>query len=246
MKILGIETATALCGVALIEGESPLAQGTKFLAEYKLNIRNIHSEKLVSMVKRVLSDAHNTMVDGVAVSIGPGSFTGLRIGLSAAKGLSYANDKPLIAVPTLDAIAYRTGLLCQLDSSITICPMLDARRDEVYYAFYKWEASEGFGGAHHELKRLSDYCAGSVTEILPRLSRKTIVVGDAVEKLKRYTVDCILPENEFQFCSPIAVAQIGLKKLINNDVADIHTLEPFYLKDFVAKRAAVSVPDYQQ
>ncbi len=239
MRVLGIETATARCGVAMAEGDSSSAHNVRCLAQYELNIRNIHSEKLISMVERILSDTRTTvaMLDVVAVSIGPGSFTGLRIGLSTAKGLAYASEKPLIAVPTLDALAYRTGLLCQLDSSITVCPMLDARRDEVYYALYRWEESE--------MKRITDYGVSSITNVAHLLNRETIVVGDGATKIKKLGLDCVFPETEFSSCSPTAVALLGLQKLESDDVADVQTLEPFYLKDFVTTPAAPSAQNGQ-
>lgn len=239
MRILSIETATTLCGVALVEGDSAFAHNVRCLAQYELNIRNIHSEKLISMVERILSDTHATvaMLDGVAVSIGPGSFTGLRIGLSTAKGLAYASEKPLIAVPTLDALAYRNSLLCRQDSRFTVCPMLDARRDEVYYAFYKWEESE--------LRRLTDYRVSSITDVVPLLSRETIVVGEGAAKVKKLGLGCVFPETEFSSCSPTAVALLGLQKLESDYVADVQTLEPFYLKDFVTTLVATSARNGQ-
>jgi tRNA threonylcarbamoyl adenosine modification protein YeaZ len=234
MKILGIETATVLCGVALIEGDPRQAETATTIAEYRLNIKNVHSEKLVSMVKQVLSDAHSDIeeIDGLAISIGPGSYTGLRIGLSAAKGLAYASGKPLIAVSTLEALAYRVGLLANPDVDTEICPMLDARRDEVYYAFYRWERDR--------LRYVSDPRAGSISDILPNLKPLTIIVGEGSDKARKYGARCTFPSAELQVCSAVSVAQIGMKELLCKQPSDIRSMEPTYLKDFIADRSKSS------
>src|SRR5258706_14324961 len=103
MKILGIESATVVCAAAIIENGCVRSERT-------LIAPRIHSEKIISLIDESLDDANitPTELEGVAVSIGPGSFTGLRIGLSVAKGLAYALDKPIVAVPTLEALAANT------------------------------------------------------------------------------------------------------------------------------------------
>jgi len=127
MYILGIETATKTGGVAIVS-ESGV------LAEYTLNIEVTHSERLMSTVDRVLKDTGFTLanIDGYGVSIGPGSFTGLRIGLSTIKGLAFTTGKPVAAVPTLKALAWNIPF-----SRYPVCPLLDARKKEVYAGLYR-------------------------------------------------------------------------------------------------------------
>ncbi|MEK6742040.1 MAG: tRNA (adenosine(37)-N6)-threonylcarbamoyltransferase complex dimerization subunit type 1 TsaB [Nitrospirota bacterium] len=127
MYILGIETATKTGGVAIVSE-------TGVLAEYTLNIEVTHSERLMSTVDRVLKDTGFTLaeMDGYGVSIGPGSFTGLRIGLSTIKGLAFATGKPVAAVPTLKALAWNIPF-----PRYPVCPLLDARKKEVYAALYR-------------------------------------------------------------------------------------------------------------
>ena len=130
--ILQIETATTVCSVALSENG-------KVLICKEADQRNIHAEKITVFVEEVLLDAGKSFddVDAIAVSSGPGSYTGLRIGVSAAKGLSFALDKPLIALETLEAMVY--GLISQrstLSAGTLLCPMIDARRMEVYTAIF--------------------------------------------------------------------------------------------------------------
>ena len=138
MLILQIETATAVCSCALsLNGET--------IALRELNQANVHIEKLTLLIEEVLEAAGRTLKDlnAVAVSMGPGSYTGLRIGVSTAKGLCYALDIPLLAVSTLDAMA--SGFLEKhpdLQNEALICPMIDARRREVYSAVYAADLSK--------------------------------------------------------------------------------------------------------
>ena len=127
MYILGIETATKTGGISIVSENG-------VLAEYTLNIEATHSERLMSTVDRVLKDTGFSLanIDGFGVSIGPGSFTGLRIGLSTIKGLVFATGKPVAAVPTLKALAWNVPF-----SRHTVCPLLDAKKKEVYAGLYR-------------------------------------------------------------------------------------------------------------
>jgi tRNA threonylcarbamoyladenosine biosynthesis protein TsaB len=128
MKILAIETSTMLGGVAIADSERGL------IAETRLNVKTTHSERLMTAIHQTLvqSDLAIDDIAAFAVAAGPGSFTGLRIGLSTAKGLSYATGKPLVTVPTLDAFA-----LAFTYCRYPVCIMLDARKGEVYAAVYR-------------------------------------------------------------------------------------------------------------
>ena len=122
MLVLGIETSSRHGGVAII-GED------RVLCEAVLSVEVTHSERLLPAVDRALDEARITLegLGGIAVSIGPGSFTGLRIGLSTAKGLAYATGLPLVGVPTLEAMAWTLPA-----ARWQVCPVLDARKQEVY------------------------------------------------------------------------------------------------------------------
>ncbi|PYM04330.1 MAG: tRNA (adenosine(37)-N6)-threonylcarbamoyltransferase complex dimerization subunit type 1 TsaB, partial [Candidatus Rokuibacteriota bacterium] len=141
MKVLGLETATLAGGAALIDGD-------RIVGEYTLNIRVTHSERVMAAVDRLLTDAgwRPSDLEGLAVSIGPGSFTGLRIGVSTAKGLALALGLAVVPVPTLDALA--AGLPF---AALPVCPILDARKGEVYASLYRWD-----GGA---MRREWEYLA---------------------------------------------------------------------------------------
>ena len=134
MKILAIETSTMLGGIAIADDSAGL------IAEVRLNVKSTHSERLMTEINHVLQQSGLTVddIDIFGVAIGPGSFTGLRIGLSTAKGFSYATGKPIVSVPTLEAFAWNFPY-CRHP----VCIMLDARKGEVYAALFQW-AGHGF------------------------------------------------------------------------------------------------------
>jgi tRNA threonylcarbamoyladenosine biosynthesis protein TsaB len=134
MKILAIETSTILGGVAIMDNLSGL------FAEVRFNAKSTHSERLMTEIDYVLRQAGLKIsdIDVFAVAIGPGSFTGLRIGLSTVKGFSYATGKPIVSVPTLEALAWNFPY-CRYP----VCTMLDARKKEVYTALFTWD-KKGF------------------------------------------------------------------------------------------------------
>lgn len=128
MKILGIESASSVASAALFEDDI-------ITAEYTTNFKKTHSETLLPMIEEVLrmTGTDAALLDAIAVSEGPGSFTGLRIGAAAAKGLAFALDKPIIPVPTLSAMAYGC-----FGSAYILCPLMDARRGQAYTGLYEF------------------------------------------------------------------------------------------------------------
>ena len=134
--ILAIETATDVCGAALVHGGRVVAHRT-------VSEKNIHSEKLLSMIDDVLLDAALVLkdVDAIAVSIGPGSFTGLRIGLSTAKGLGSGAAESYHCGSDTGCTCIRVSPFHPKDSAGIVCPLIDAKRDEVYYCFYEVSAA---------------------------------------------------------------------------------------------------------
>ncbi len=130
MRVLAIDTSTMLGGVAVMDDLLGL------VAEVRFNVKSTHSERLMTSIEYVLKQSGYTIadMDFFAVAIGPGSFTGLRIGLSTVKGFSYATGKPIVSVPTLEALAHNFPF-----SQYPVCTMLDARKKEVYAALFKWK-----------------------------------------------------------------------------------------------------------
>ena len=220
-RILAIETATKVCSVALIE------EGT-VLGEATLNVPQVHVERLVISINELLANLHMDYagLDAVAVSNGPGSFTGLRIGLSVAKGIAFGLDKKLIAVPTLDAIAFR--LRHFVDGRVVVA-VLHARSEEFYYAAYRIDGLT--------LHRLGAYAAAEADKIADEFDGKTIFVGEgagafaASEAARRkFAPECMkaLP------ASASEVALLAEGKFKSGEFSDLRSLAPLYVKDFVA------------
>src|SRR5512140_772699 len=163
MKILSIETSTMLGGVAIIDDAAGL------IAETRLNVKTTHSERLMTAINNTLIQSEMDLddIDAFAVAIGPGSFTGLRIGLSTVKGLSYATGKKIVTVPTLEAFAW--NFQC---CPYPVCIMLDARKGEVYAAVFKWEKG-GF-------RRLIPETSIKPEDLLSRLEGAVLFAGEGV------------------------------------------------------------------
>jgi len=221
--ILGLETSTKICSVAI-------SNGNKLLALKEEGGEYSHSEKLTVFIQDVLKEAgvELNQIDAIAVSKGPGSYTGLRIGVSVAKGLCYALYKPLIAVDTLQAMA-RTPFL-KAERGHLLCPMLDARRMEVYTAIYNQnnEVVEAVNA-----KIIDEH---SFAEQLK--NNKIIFFGDGAEKCKAILSKHpnAIFSNEgnpsAQYINKIAQEKFDLKQ-----VEDVAYFEPYYLKDFVGTTA---------
>ena len=223
MTVLSIETATAVCGVALVR------DGTTLL-EQSLEARHLHAERLLGMIDRTLGEAALTVrePDGIAVSIGPGSFTGLRIGLSVAKGLVFGLGKPLAAVPTLEALAWRLVTGSASEAPRYILATLDARRDEVYCQLFN-HTGPGLQAAG-EPEDLS------VAAVVARLRGKQVLLtGDGAEKVLSAApansgLSCVEPD--LRRCSAATVGLLGERLLQSGRGSDPATLEPRYVKEF--------------
>src|SRR6266498_5219241 len=162
MKLLAVESATLSGGAAILDGD-------RLLGEITLNIAITHSERLLSAVDRLLADCGLAPADleGLAVSVGPGSFTGLRVGIATVKGLAMALGLPVAPVPTLDALASNLPF-----ADAPVCPLLDARKAEVYLSLYRWNEDR--------MERQWEYLALPPSAAAERLEPPVIVVGDGV------------------------------------------------------------------
>lgn len=217
MLVLGIETSTLQGGVALLSEQG-------LLSEYLLNVKATHTERLLPSIDRILHDAGIALaqIDGLAVAIGPGSFTGLRIALSTAKGLAIAADKPLVGVSTLEAIAWTLPFCAH-----PICPILDARKGEVYCALFRHEGDR--------LIRLMDEAALIPDILISNISEPTVFIGDVAavyaDLLKgRLKEMALFPP--FSQCGgrAAAVAELGRRRLLVGQRDEISNLAPRYLR----------------
>jgi tRNA threonylcarbamoyladenosine biosynthesis protein TsaB len=226
MTILGLETSTAVCSVGLF-------RENRHCIEMSLQESHIHSEKLLTLVQEVLRSGETTMeqLDAIAVSIGPGSFTGLRIGLSTAKGLSFALDKPVLAVPTFEAIAEAGRQKHPEVRSVVV--LMDAKKGEWYVGQFVVENAQMLQRGAVEVKVLQD--ALSVAK-----AASSLVLTDSEDILRQHLGENVVIEDALPCCRGDIVALLGHRKAVRKEFADVAALEPLYLKDFIV-RSAVSV-----
>lgn len=224
--LLHIETATDICSVALTEGE-------KVLAVCESNDGNSHSKNLLPYIDNAMKEAGRKLeeLNGVVVSIGPGSYTGLRIGVSTAKGIAYSLQIPVIAVSTLESIASGCGSQFKANSAPQIIPMIDARRMEVFAARYD-----------AEMNLLDDVAAviveeNTYDELLA--TQPVVFCGNGMPKCK----SLLSKYENAKFADFVLSAKFmlptALKKWKAKDFADTAYFEPFYLKEYVAAKPHV-------
>ncbi len=225
--ILHLETATNVCSVALSEGD-------QILASRESSEDRSHGTLLTLFIKEVLKEAgkNSNQLDAVAVSKGPGSYTGLRIGVSATKGIAYAQNIPVTGIITLQSLTLTAKKnqeiqnLQRVHPDLLFCPMIDARRMEVFTAVY-----------NDQLDQIEPVSATIVEEnSFDKILRKNHIVffGNGAEKIKgtiRHDNAHIITGIE---PSAKQMVPLAIKKFINKEFEDTAYFEPFYLKDFIA------------
>ncbi|MCC8152291.1 MAG: tRNA (adenosine(37)-N6)-threonylcarbamoyltransferase complex dimerization subunit type 1 TsaB [Lachnospiraceae bacterium] len=226
MKILALESSGLVAGIAVLEDEN-------LLGEYTINYKKTHSQTLLPMLDEVakMLELDLNSVDAIAVSAGPGSFTGLRIGSATAKGLGLALDKPLIHVPTVDALACNLWGCADL-----ICPLMDARRNQTYTGIYRF--------VENGLKIVKEQCAvgiGEIVEEINRLGQPVVFLGDGVAVFSSYiNENCRVP---YSFAPAHmnkqragSVAYLGLQYARSGRVETAAEHKPDYLRLSQAER----------
>ena len=228
MKILAIDSSSLVASVAVVEDDI-------MVAEYTINHKKTHSQTLLPMIDEISKMAETDLsnVDAIAVSGGPGSFTGLRIGSATAKGLGLVWNKPLVHVPTVDAMAYNLYGTDKL-----ICPMMDARRNQTYTGIYEF--------VNGEFEIVVEQCAISVEELIDKineLGREVIFLGDGVPVFKdildeKLTVAHSYAPAHMNRQRAGAVAVLGGLYYANGKYETAAEHEPNYLRQSQAEREA--------
>lgn len=230
MIILGIDTSTENGGIGIIEEK-------KVLSECNLHIKDTHSNQLMPLLDEILErlELEISQIDAFAVALGPGMFTALRIGIGTVKGLGYALNKPVVGIPTLDAIANNLKFVDRL-----ICPVMDARRNEVFTAIYQGGKESGRDGNRPLLQRLSDYLCIPFDRVTEIVDEPTIFLGDATDKYRNFIEssmkDAVIADSVFDLPRGANIAMLGKKKLLSEGIdnqkfkENIFSLTPLYVR----------------
>lgn len=217
MKILALETSTRVGSVAITEDEY-------LIAEYTLNVISTHSERLLPSIDQILKDSKLSIrgIDGFAISLGPGSFTGLRIGISTVKGLAFAAGKEVAGIPTLDVLAHNLAY-----THCMVCPLIDARKGELYTALYK-------GNGRGCLQKLTTDLALTPDDLFKMVKEPAIFLGDGVEVYR----DKLGGDKDNHFFAPgclhqpraSVLAKLGLEKFRRGEVFGEEKILPLYCR----------------
>ena len=222
--LLAVETATMCGSIALVaDGEC--------IGEYSLQSNLTHSRRLLAGIDWLMTEAGLDWdsIDGLAVSLGPGSFTGLRIGLSTVKGLAMAAGKPLLGVGTLDGLAAQISWPGDL-----ICPVLDARKKEIYTALYRWDEAAGY------CRRLGEYMAVKPAALCGMIQEPVVLVGDGVRIYGDFFREnlagrvTILPAGIY-YPRAAAIGMLAVDKWHEQDFLDPAEVVPIYVRQSEAE-----------
>ncbi|ACB83996.1 tRNA (adenosine(37)-N6)-threonylcarbamoyltransferase complex dimerization subunit type 1 TsaB [Natranaerobius thermophilus] len=228
MKVLGIDTATKTCCVALIDGN-------KLMGEFILNNFQTHSERLMPLIDKLLDSLGIKIdeIEGIAVSRGPGAFTGLRIGIGTAQGLAMGNEIPLVGVSTLDALAYQRATLGY------ICPIMDAKKQELYTSLYYVNEKE--------IEQVWDYSIMKPKDLIAELNNdltdRDIItfVGDGFSPYKEELLSDVVASvnystGDLELNRGFSIARLGLNKINVGEGCAPEELTPLYLRKSEAER----------
>lgn len=225
MRILAIDTASNVASAAVVE--DGILRG-----EYILNFNKTHSQKIMPMIDALMSDLELKPADinVFAAANGPGSFTGLRIGVASVKALAHAVNKPVVGISTLASLAYNLPFCEHI-----IVPIMDARRNHVYTASYIWD-EDGFKELSPDEVISIDECIDSCGEFLD-----TVFVGDGVPVYKEYIEERLGERAHFAPASALmqrasSIAMLAKEKADKGEVQKYNELEPFYLRKSQAER----------
>lgn len=225
MLVLSVDSSCSTATCALVKDDG-------ILAEINLNDKKQHSVILMDLIDSILNEYKIDVndLDAFIISRGPGSFTGLRIGMATLKGLAFAANKPLVSVSTLDALAYNA-----ISFQGIICPIMDALRDNVYTCLYKNE--------NNNLTSLIEENCLDINELVTILKEQDlpiIFVGDGIAKHKEFlqvnVPNSFFAPNTSNFPKASSVGELGIKKIKEGTIEDINTINPIYLRKSQAER----------
>lgn len=207
MNILAVDTSTNCCSVAV-------SCDSKLISEINLNVSSTHSKHLLKLVDQSISNSGLIIddIDLIAVTKGPGSFTGLRIGMSALKGIGYSLDIPLITISSLDVLYAQSSF-----STKYLCPIIDARKNELYYSLYQ-----------HNCGKVIEENVAHISDILDRIDDTVTFTGDGIYKFNEHILKhAIIYNNEIKAST---IAKIAFEKFNKDFSNEIYNCEPMYIR----------------
>lgn len=219
MKILGIDTSTMAANVAVLEDD-------KLICEYTINTKKTHSQKLMPMIENMLklSDLDIKEIDAIAICVGPGSFTGLRIGMATAKAMAHVNNIPLIGVNSLEILGANMDLCNR-----KICSILDAQRNQVYMNKYILKDDK--------ITELEEISIKPIDELLEEISSSNedwVLVGEAVYKYKEKIeeiLNIVIPSPANNITKASTLCFVARDKMLANDqVYNCYNINPMYIR----------------
>lgn len=232
MKILALDTSGPNCSVSILDD-------SRILADFTINNGTTHSQNLVPMIDQALKFANIELadVDAFACSIGPGSFTGLRIGIATIKGFALSLNKPVLSIPTLLALAYNVS-----NFNGIICSIIDARNDNVYAGIYKADEA-----TNYKPELIEDYISDNIEILIDKLKNyddDIIFVGDGVDaykdlllsKLQSDSSNILFASSHLNHQYALSTARAALDMASKDEYSDAHSLSPLYLKKSQAER----------
>ena len=225
MKVLAVDTSSVVATCAVLDKE-------KIIGEYSLNQDLSHSEKLSPMIKELMDSLKLKIqdIDIFATAIGPGSFTGLRIGIATMNSYAHVANRPVIGISTLEALAFN------LPNNDIVIPMMDARRDRVYTGIYKWIGGELFNIIEPTIMKVTE-----LTDFINDNYEKVTVNGDGTLKYKDILEDkleekILFAPRGFNNCRATSVGELAILKYNKGEIDNYFTLAPEYLRESQAQR----------
>ena len=226
MRVLAVDTSSSVAAVAVMDG-------IRLQGEYILDNGKTHSQKLVPMVKEIMANLELTPhdIDLYAASSGPGSFTGLRIGITTIKAIAFAAKKPVVSIPTLDALAYNIPV-----TGSVVCPIMDARNNQVYTALFKYE--------DNIQTNITEYMGLHISELISLIKGKNIdvvFIGDAVQLHRdllksEIGIRCSFAPQYLLRNRASTVAELALLKALTGQTENCFDMAPYYLRKSQAER----------
>ncbi|MEJ8552695.1 tRNA (adenosine(37)-N6)-threonylcarbamoyltransferase complex dimerization subunit type 1 TsaB [Tepidibacter sp. Z1-5] len=218
MKVLGIDTSSKAASVAIMEDD-------KLISEYTINNNKTHSQKLMPIIENMfeLNEMSADDIDLISVCVGPGSFTGLRIGVATAKAIAHAIDVPMVIVNSLEALAFNISM-----TNKTVYPMIDAQKKQVYTCKYSWDKESLLKVGEIDVKKVED-----LAEELKSSLEEFVLIGEGADLHKEVFENInnvYIAPNSHRLSRASSICEIGIQKFKKGDTKTHYDVVPYYIR----------------